>query len=92
MARTALVLALSVIVAASPLSAQPDSGAIATDLESPPTTAAPPGTANTKYCMRIELTGYVTEPVRCWTRAEWADQGVDVDRDWPSEGVRVIEA
>ena len=80
------------IVATSPLSAQPDSGLIETDLQSPPTTAALRGTPDTKYCMRVELTGNVIEPVRCWTRDEWAEQGVDVDRDWADEGVRVIEA
>ena len=92
MARTALAVALGVIVAAAPLSAQPDSGLIEPDVSAPPTTTAPPGTRDTKYCMRVELTGYVSEPVRCWTRAEWAEQGVDVDRDWADEGVRVIEA
>ena len=92
MAHKGLIFALSMIVAGSPLSAQPDSGAIETDLQSPPTTAAPAGTPTTKYCMRVELTGYISEPVRCWTREEWAEQGVDVDRDWADEGVRVIEA
>ena len=87
-----LIVALGLIVAASPLSAQPDSGLIETDAQSPPATAAPPGTPNTKYCMRIVLTGNVMEPVRCWTRGEWAEQGVDVDKDWADEGVRVIEA
>jgi len=87
-----VLLAIGLIATTSPLVAQPDSGAIATDFEAPPTTAAPPGTPTTKYCMRVTLTGNVIEPVRCWTRDHWADQGVDVDRDWPSEGIRVIEA
>lgn len=52
---------------------------------------APPGTPETRYCMRIEaMTGSRIEEVRCWTRAEWAEQDVDVDKDWPKEGVRVI--
>jgi hypothetical protein len=42
--------------------------------------------------MRIELTGNIAEPVRCWTRAEWAEQGVDVDQEWQAEGVGVINA
>ena len=91
MAPMKLLVALSVI-AASPLSAQPDSGPIDTQDEAPLTTAAPPGGPGTKYCMRIVLTGNVIDPIRCWTRAQWAEQGVDVDRDWPSEGVRVIDA
>ena len=52
--------------------------------------SAPPGNADTRYCMRIELTGNLVEPLRCWTRDQWADQGVDVDKEWPKEGVRVI--
>jgi uncharacterized protein YjhX (UPF0386 family) len=41
--------------------------------------------------MRIEaVTGTRLETVKCWTREEWADQGVDVDVDWPKEGVAVI--
>lgn len=52
---------------------------------------APTGTPDTKYCMKIEApTGSRIESVRCWTREEWAEQGVDVDRDWPKEGVTTI--
>ena len=52
---------------------------------------APAGTPDTQYCMRIEApTGSRAERVMCWTRWEWADQGVDVDRDWPKEGVAVL--
>jgi uncharacterized protein YjhX (UPF0386 family) len=41
--------------------------------------------------MKIEaVTGTRLERVECWTRQEWADQGVDVDHDWPKEGVAVI--
>jgi hypothetical protein len=50
--------------------------------------AAPGGTADTRYCMRIVATGTLLEPVKCWTREEWAAQGVDVDRDWARNGVR----
>ncbi len=52
---------------------------------------APAGTAQTRYCMHIEaITGSRLEEVKCWTREEWADRGVDVDQDWPREGVRTI--
>ena len=37
------------------------------------------------------VTGTRLETVRCWTRAEWAEQGVNVDEEWAREGVRVIE-
>ena len=52
---------------------------------------APTGTPDTRYCMKVELTGNVVQPVKCWTREQWAAQGVDVDRDWPREGVRTID-
>lgn len=72
-------LALGLVVA-SPLSAQPQ--------PVPPT--APPGTPTTRYCMKVEaVTGTRIETVECWTRDEWAAQGVDVDKDWPKEGVAV---
>ena len=52
---------------------------------------APEGTSETRYCMNIEATtGTRIERVKCWTRKQWADQGVDVDEAWAEEGVRVI--
>jgi hypothetical protein len=52
---------------------------------------APAGTPQTRYCMYIEaITGSRLEEVKCWTREEWAERGVDVDQDWPREGVRTI--
>jgi hypothetical protein len=82
MAHKILVAALSLIAAASPLSAaQPDQIL-------PP---APPAGPDAKYCMRVEpRTGSRIETVECWTRLEWAEQGVDVDKDWAKEGVEVI--
>lgn len=81
MAHRTLVIALGASLAASPLSAQPDPA---------PATLAPPGTPGTLYCMRVTLTGNLVEPVRCWTREEWAEQDVDVDREWAANGVRTI--
>jgi hypothetical protein len=53
--------------------------------------SAPPGGPETRYCMRIEaITGSRIERIRCWTHAQWEAQGVDLDKDWPREGVRVI--
>ena len=52
---------------------------------------APAGTAETKYCMKIEaITGTRLEEVKCWTREEWAAEDVDVDAEWATEGVRTI--
>jgi len=83
MAHKQWLLALGLTIVASPgLAAQPE-------LMTPPAPpTAPPGTPQTRYCMRIEAsTGTRIELVECWTRDEWANQGVDVDRDWPKEGV-----
>jgi hypothetical protein len=81
MAHKTLAIALSMIVATSPLMAsQPE----------PPTTPAPAGNAHTRYCLRVELTGSNIEPVRCWTREKWAEEGVDVDKEWAREGVTTI--
>ena len=83
MAHKEIVLALGMIVAATPASG---------NIQDPaPTTGAPVGTAETRYCMRIEaITGSRIEELKCWTREEWAEQGVDVDVDWAKEGVRTI--
>ena len=76
--KESLLIALSAAAVASPLSAM---------AQAP---AAPP---HAKYCMRVEpVTGSRIESIECWTRAEWAEQGVDVDKDWPTEGVRVLDA
>ena len=83
MALKELALALSVIAAATPVSA--------TVQEQVPAGGAPAGTSETLYCMHIEaVTGSRLERVKCWTRAQWAENGVDVDRDWAKEGVSTI--
>ena len=82
MAHKALLIALGTIAAASPVSATS---------HDPAGQGAPAGTAETKYCMYIEaITGSRLEQVKCWTREEWAENGVDVDKDWAREGVRTI--
>jgi hypothetical protein len=82
MAYKALVLPLSILAAASPVSAS---------VQESQWSGAPEGTPETQYCMRIEaITGSRIEEVKCWTRAEWADRGVDVDEDWAKEGVRTV--
>ena len=83
MAHKALILALSMAAVALPVSAASQ------DMVQP--SAAPAGTPETKYCMHIEaITGSRLDKTKCWTRQEWAEQGVDVDRDWAREGVRTI--
>ena len=81
MAPKALLVALSMVAAASPAVA---------NTQPVPANPAPPGTPATRYCMHVEITGNLIDPVECWTREEWAEQGVDVDREWAKEGVRTI--
>ena len=83
MARKELAIALSMIVANSPVSA--------TVQQPTPTMTAPAGTPETRYCMHVApVTGSLVQTIQCWTRAEWADQDVDVDKEWAKEGVAVI--
>ena len=76
------IVALSVIAGAPPLSAaQPE----------PAPAAAPAASPDARYCLRVEaITGTRLEEVKCWTRQQWAEQEVDVDREWAREGVGVI--
>jgi hypothetical protein len=72
-----------IVVAASPVLAQPAERDVA---------GAPAAGPDARYCLRVEpVTGSRVERVRCWTRERWAGMGVDLDREWAKEGVRVIE-
>jgi hypothetical protein len=84
MACKELIVALSMIAAASPvLAGQPEP--MREEVGAP---AASPGA---RYCLRIEpITGTRIETIRCETREEWARLEVDLDKEWPREGVRVI--
>jgi hypothetical protein len=83
MARKIWVAALGLLAATSA------SAGASTGPASMPAPAASPGA---QYCLRVEaVTGTRLESVLCWTRDEWAEQGVNVDDDWAEEGVRVIE-
>lgn len=53
---------------------------------------APAAGPEARYCLRVAAdTGTLIERVRCWTRRQWIDQGVDVDKEWAKEGVAVVE-
>ena len=55
-------------------------------------TGAPAAGPDARYCLRVEpVTGTRVERIRCWTREQWAGLGVDVDKEWAREGVRVLE-
>lgn len=79
-----LAAAFSLIVAAAaPALAQP--------AERDSMTGAPAAGPDARYCLRVEpVLGTRMERIRCWTRERWAGMGVDLDREWAKEGVRVI--
>ena len=53
-----------------------------------PATTEPTASANGKYCLRVEAsTGSKVETVQCMSREQWAAQGVDVDKEWATDGV-----
>ena len=83
MANKIAVVALGMIVAASP--------ATAINQDRDQTAGAPAASPGAKYCMHVEpVTGSRIETIECWTREQWAEQGVDLDKDWAKEGVKVI--
>lgn len=76
------VISVSFIVATSPSFA---AGAKPTSVG-----PAPTDRADVRYCLRVApATGSLVETTRCWTRAQWVEQGVDVDKEWAKEGVSV---
>jgi hypothetical protein len=80
MALNELTLALSLAAAVSQTQASPQPGM-----------GAPPGTPETRYCLRVDpLIGSHIETVQCKTRDEWAMLGLDVDQEWAENGVKVI--
>jgi len=75
-----LVVALTMIAATLPLPAG-NAG----------TAGAPTGTADTRYCLRVDPpTGSRIETIQCRTREEWASLDVNVDQEWAANGIRVL--
>ena len=73
-----------IVVAAAPALAQP--------AEREAVAGAPAAGPDARYCLRVEpVTGSRVERIRCWTRERWAGMGVDLDREWAREGVRILE-
>lgn len=82
MAHKYSLIALGLIAVASPAS-------VSAQFADPPLNISAEAAADGKiYCMHVDVTGTVAQRVECWTRAEWADQGVDVDKEYPKNGVR----
>ena len=83
MAYKEFVVAFSMIVATSSISAARP--------EPPREGGAPSAPADARYCLRVEpITGSRIETILCRTREQWAALEVDLDKEWPKEGVRVI--
>jgi len=77
MAHKALVIALASLAASPAVAAVQD-----------PASPTPVANARGEYCLKVApVTGSNVETVRCWTREEWADQDVDVDKEWAENGV-----
>jgi hypothetical protein len=56
--------------------------------QQPGAPAAPP---TAEYCLRVDpITGSKMETIRCETREGWALLDVDVDKEWATNGVRII--
>jgi hypothetical protein len=90
MACKTIAVALSMIVAASPLAASQPDPALEAGV---PEASAPEAGPGARYCLRIEaITGTRIERIRCETREEWAELEVDLDHEWAKEGVRVIDS
>ena len=83
MAFKELVVALSMIVAASPVSAA---------LPQPAREAsAPTAEPGARYCLRVEpVTVSWIESIKFETRDAWAELEIDVYKEWADNGVRVI--
>jgi hypothetical protein len=83
MAHKHLLMAMGLIAVATPAS-------VTAQFADPPLNISIEAAADGKlYCMRVDaITGTVAERIECWTRAEWADQGVDVDKEYSKNGVR----
>ena len=67
------------------------SAASAASLQWAQSEPAPAGNEATRYCLRVDPnTGSRIETIQCYTRAEWAQLEVDVDKEWAANGVRTL--
>ena len=55
------------------------------------TAGAPDAPEGALYCLKMEpITGTRIGSILCWTRQEWADNDIDLDKAWAEDGVEVI--
>lgn len=82
MAYRSVVVALSAVFIVTPAMATAD----------PDMSSAPEAGQGARYCLKVDaFTGSRIETIKCWTRDQWAEQGVDVDKAWAKDGVAVKE-
>jgi hypothetical protein len=78
----ASVLAAGAVPIAASQSDQPYEAAV---------TGAPDAPEGALYCLKMEpITGTRIGSVLCWTRQEWAENDIDLDKAWAEDGVEVI--
>lgn len=86
MAWKSILLASIIVAGAMPVSAsQSDPSDDATVQRAPD---APEGAL---YCLKMEpITGTRIGSILCWTREQWAENDIDLDKAWAEDGVEVI--
>ena len=81
MSRTIIIAAALTALVAAPAAA---AAAAAGETQSTPAKQSKPAaqkSKETKYCLTYEaITGSRTEKTECRTRAQWAKEGIDVDK------------
>ena len=81
------ILLVSILVAgAVPLAASQSAHS-----DDVPMARAPDAPEGALYCLKMEpITGTRIGSVLCWTRQEWAENDIDLDKAWAEDGVEVI--
>ena len=86
MAWKLFLLASMTVAGAMPVSAsqsQPSDDAVIA--------GAPDAPEGALYCLKMEpITGTRIGSLLCWTRQQWADNDIDLDKAWAEDGVEVI--
>ena len=86
MAWKKILLASVLIAGAVPVAASQSE-----HVDHPTIAGAPAAPEGALYCLKMEpITGTRIGSVLCWTRQQWADNDIDLDKAWAEDGVEVI--
>jgi hypothetical protein len=86
MAWKTILLASILVTGALPVAASQSH-----DHDDSTTAGAPDAPEGALYCLKMEpITGTRIGSVLCWTRQEWAENDIDLDKAWAEDGVEVI--